>query len=45
MCQENNSVTFSEKPIEPEEFLNQMVDTLVIIIDRHSKGRPRKVES
>ena len=41
----NNSVTFSGKPIRPEEFLNQMVEALGIIIDRRSKGRPRKMES
>ncbi len=45
MCQVNNSVTFSEKPIGSEEFLNQMVETLSITIDRHSKGRPRKWEN
>ena len=28
-----------------EEFLNQMVEALGIIIDRHSKGRSRKMES
>ncbi len=28
-----------------EEFLNQMVETLGITIDRRSKGRPRKMES
>jgi len=28
-----------------EEFLNQMVETLDIIIDRRPKGRPRKMES
>ncbi|GAG96893.1 unnamed protein product [marine sediment metagenome] len=27
----NNSVTFSGKPIGPEEFLNQMVEALGII--------------
>ena len=39
MCQVNNSVTFGGKPIGSEEFLNRMVETLVIIIDRHPKGR------
>ena len=29
----NNSETFSGKPIGSEEFLNQMVETLGIIID------------
>ncbi|GAF91449.1 unnamed protein product [marine sediment metagenome] len=28
-----------------EEFLNQMVETLGIIIDRRPKGRPRRMES
>ena len=41
----NNSVIFSKKPIELEEFLNQIVETLGIIIDRRPKGRPRKSES
>ena len=41
----SNSVTFSGKPIGPEEFLNQMVEVLVIIINRRPKGRPRKMES
>ena len=45
MCQVNNSVTFSRKPIVSEEFLNQMVEVLGIIIDRCPKGRPRKRES
>jgi len=29
----------------PEEFLNHMVKTLGIIIDRRPKGRPRKMET
>jgi len=41
----NISVTFSGQPIIPEEFLNQMVEALGIIIDRRPKGRPRKTES
>ena len=45
LYQINNSVTFSGKPIGPEEFLNQMVEALGIIIDRRPKGRPRKMES
>jgi len=45
VCQVNNSVTFSGKPMEPEEFLNRMVEALGIIIDRRPKGRPRKMES
>jgi len=28
-----------------EEFLNRMVEALGIIIDRHPKGRFRKIES
>lgn len=43
MYQVNNSVTFSGKPIGPEEFLNQMIETLgITIIDRRSKGRSCK---
>ena len=45
MCQVNNSVTFSGKPIGSEELLNQMVEALDIIIDRRPKERPRKMES
>jgi len=45
MCQVNNSVTFYEKPMGSEEFLNQMVEALGIIIDKHPKGRLRKRES
>jgi len=45
MYQVNNSATFSEKPIESEEFLIQMVETLGITVDIHPKGRPRKMES
>ncbi len=45
MCQVNNSVTFIGKPIGFEEFLNQMVEALGIIIDRRPKGSPRKMES
>ena len=45
MCQVNNLVTFSSKLIEPEEFLNQIVEALGIVIDRRSKGRPRKREN
>jgi len=32
-----NSVTFSKKPMGSEEFLNQMVDSLDINIDRRPK--------
>ncbi len=40
------TVTFSGKPIiGSEEFLNRMVEALVITIDRRPKGRPRKRES
>ena len=45
MYQVNNSVTFSGKHIESEDFLNQMVEALGIIIDRRPKGRPLKMES
>ena len=45
MCQVNNSVAFSGKPIESAEFINQMVKALDINIDRRPKGRPRKMES
>ena len=45
MCQLNNSVTLSGKPIGSEEFFNRMVDTLGIIIDRCSKERPCKMEN
>ena len=41
--QANNPVTFSGKLIESEEFLNRMVETLDIIIDRRPKGKHRKV--
>jgi len=36
---------FSGKPIRSEEFLNQMVEVLDIIVDRRPKGRPRKMEN
>jgi hypothetical protein len=42
--QVNNSVTFGEKPIWFEEFLNQMIETLGIIIDRRPKGKPREIK-
>ena len=45
MYQVNNSVAFSGKPIEPEEFLNQMLEALGIIIDRRPKRKLRKMES
>jgi hypothetical protein len=43
--QENNSVIFSGKPIGSEEFLDQMVEALGIIIDRCLKVKPCKMES
>ena len=45
MCQVNNTVTFSGKPIGSEELFNQMVEALDITVDRRPKGRPRKMES
>jgi len=45
VCKVNNSVTFSGQPMGSEEFLNQMVEDLGIIIDRRPKERPRKMES
>ena len=44
VCQLNNWVIFSGKPIGCEEFFNRMVEALGIIIDRRPKGRPRKME-
>ena len=41
----NNSVTSCGKPIVSEKFLNQMVETLGITIDRRPKERSRKMES
>lgn len=41
----NNSETFSGKSMRSEEFLNQIVETLGIIIDRRPKRRPRKRKS
>ncbi len=45
MCQVNISATFSGKRIGSEEFLNQMVEALSIIIDIRPKGRSVKMES
>jgi hypothetical protein len=45
VCQVNNSVTFSGKPIGLEEFLMQMVEALGITVDRGPKGRLRKGKS
>ena len=44
MYQLNNLVTFSGKLIGSEEFPNQIVEALDIIIDRRPKERPRKME-
>jgi hypothetical protein len=45
VCQVNNSVAFSGKPIGSEEFLNRMVEVLSIIIDIRPKGKLRKSEN
>jgi len=45
LYQVNNSVTFSRTPMESKEFLNQMVKTLGITVDRRLQGSPRKRES
>jgi len=45
MRQVDNSITFSEKPMESEKFLNWVVEALGIIIDRRPKGRPCKMEN
>ena len=45
MNQLNNPVTFSGKAIRSEEFFNQMVEALDIIIDKRPKGSSRKMES
>jgi hypothetical protein len=42
MYQVNNLVTFSGQPIGSEEFFNQIVEALGIIIDRCLKGKPRE---
>jgi len=41
----NNSVIFNGKPIVSEEFINQIIEALGIIIDRPPKERPCKMES
>ena len=41
----NNSTSHFLKQLVSEEFLNQMVETLGIIIDRRPKGRPRERKS
>ena len=38
----NNSVAFSGKSMGSEEFFNQMVEALGIIVDSRPKGRLRK---
>jgi len=43
MCQVNNLVTFSGKPIVSKKFLSQMVETLGIDIDSRPQGSPRKI--
>jgi hypothetical protein len=40
----NNPITFSGKYIGSEGFLNQMIETLSITIDRRPKGRLRKMD-
>ena len=45
MNQVNSSITFNEKPIGPEKFLNQIVETLGTIIDIRPKRSPHKMES
>ena len=45
MYQVNILVTFSGKSIGSEEYLNRMLEALGIIIDKHPKGRPRKMEN
>ena len=45
VCQVNNSITFSGTPVGSEEFVNQMVEALGIIIDRRPKGRPREMKN
>jgi len=45
VCQVNNSLIYSGKPIGPEDFLKRIVEALGIIIDRRPKGKPRKREN
>jgi len=45
VCQVNNLVTFSRKPMGSGEFLKQMVEALGVAVDRRPEGRPRKRES
>ena len=44
MSRVNNSVTFRGKTIGSVEFLNRIAETLSITIDRHPKGKSRKME-
>jgi len=43
VCQVNNSVIFSGKPIGFVEFFGQILEALCITIDRHHKGRLGKI--
>ena len=45
MCQVNNLVIFSGKPIGCGEFLNRMVEALGITIDRRPKEKPCELKS
>jgi hypothetical protein len=45
MRQVNNLVIFRGKPAGFEEFFNRMVKVLSITIDRHPKGKFRKMEN
>jgi len=45
VCQVNNLVAFSGKPMGSEEYLNRTVAALDIALDRRPKGSTRKVES
>ena len=45
VCQVNNLVIFSGKPIGSKEFLNRMLEALGIIIDSRPKGRLREREN
>ena len=45
MCQVNNPVAFSGKPMGYEEFFNRMGEALGITIDRRPKGKTCKMES
>jgi len=45
MYQVNDSVTFSGKPMGSEEFINQRVEALCIIIYKRPKGKAHKMEN